>query len=92
MSQREPRYSMDEHARRGTELYEQTIRPLVESGNRGKIVAIDIQTGSYELGDTTRSASEKLLARLPDAEIWYERIGHPAVYHILRLTAIELPR
>jgi hypothetical protein len=92
MSRRDPQYTMDEHARRGTDLYEQSIRQRVEAGNRGKIVAIDIQTGEYEIGDTTRAASERLLARLPDAEIWYERIGYPAVYHILRLTAAEVRR
>jgi hypothetical protein len=41
-----PRYSRDEFSRRGHELYEH-IRPQVEEGNRGKVVAIDIESGAY---------------------------------------------
>ena len=77
---REPRYPPEEHARRGTEIYETIVRPKVEAGNTGKIVAIDIETGEYELGETTLEAAERLMARLPDAEIWSERVGFPAVY------------
>jgi hypothetical protein len=44
MSNPLPRYSKEEHARRGTTLYEQQVRPQVEANNRGKIVAIDVDT------------------------------------------------
>ncbi len=80
MSARESKYTPEEHARRGTEIYERIVRPRVEPGNKGKIVAIDVDTGEYELGDTTLEAAERLLERLPDAEIWSERVGYPAVY------------
>jgi hypothetical protein len=79
MNQRHPRYSKEEFARRGTELYEQKIRPLLEAGNHGKVVAIDIETGDYELGEDSLDASEAIIARSPDAQIWCERIGYPAV-------------
>ncbi len=36
----ELRYSKEEFARRGNEIYEAQIRPQVEEGNHGKIVAI----------------------------------------------------
>jgi hypothetical protein len=38
--QRQRRYSKEELARRGQELYESGIRQQVEAGNHGKIVAI----------------------------------------------------
>lgn len=76
----QPRYSKEEHARRGTELYEQQVRSQVEAGNHGKIVAIDVDTGSFEIADDTVSAAERLLANKPDAQIWCVRIGHPAVH------------
>ena len=47
MTIRQPSYSKDEHARRGTELYEQQIRPQIEAGNEGRIVAIDIDSGAF---------------------------------------------
>jgi hypothetical protein len=36
----QPRYSKEEFARRGDELYETQVREQVEEGNDGKIVAI----------------------------------------------------
>jgi hypothetical protein len=73
---------MEEHARRGTEMYEQQVRPRVEADNYGKIVAIDIDTGDYEIAETGLAASQRLLARHPDAQIWCVRIGHRAVHHL----------
>ena len=49
MAVRKPRYSGDEFARRGGALYESKIRPLVEAGNLGRILAIDIESGDYGL-------------------------------------------
>jgi hypothetical protein len=80
MSVREPKYSKEEHARLGTELYERRIRPVVEVGNRGKIVAIDVDTGEFELAENTLTAITRLMARVPDAQIWMVRIGYPAVH------------
>jgi hypothetical protein len=81
MTVRQPRYSKEEFARRGDEIYESQVRPRVEEGNYGKIVAIDIETGAFEVADDIVTASEHLLARLPDAQTWFIRIGHQAVYH-----------
>jgi hypothetical protein len=77
---RQPRYNKEEHARRGEEIYEHHLRAQLEPDNRGKIVAIDIDTGEYEIATDVISASESLLARLPDAQIWCVRIGHRAVH------------
>jgi hypothetical protein len=79
MTVRQPRYSKEEFARRGTELYEQKVRPLVEAGNRGKVVAIDIETGDFALADDSLDAAHQLIDRNPDAQIWCVRIGYPAV-------------
>jgi hypothetical protein len=47
MAIRQPRYSKEEFAQRGDALYESQIRSQIdEEGDRGKIVAIDIETGS----------------------------------------------
>ena len=74
MTALQPRYSKEEFARRGTEIYEQQVRPLVEDGNQGKIVAIDIETGAFEMAENTLTASERLLTRYPDAQIWCVRM------------------
>jgi hypothetical protein len=76
----ELKYSKEEFARRGNEIYETHVRPQVEEGNHGKIVAIDIETGAFELAKDTMIASDKLLERYPDAQIWRVRIGHKGVH------------
>ena len=80
MNVRQPRLTKEEHARRGTEIYEQQVRPLVEAGNHGKIVAIDVDTAAYEIADDTLTACERMLSRFPDAQIWCVRVGHRAVH------------
>lgn len=81
MTVRQPRYPKEEYARRGNEIYESQVRSQVEEGNHGRIVAIDIETGAFEVADDIVAASDHLLARVPDAQTWFIRIGHRAVYH-----------
>ena len=80
MAVRQPRYPKEEFARRGDEIYENQIRSRVEEGNHGKIVAIDIETGTFELADDTMVAARQLYARVPDAQPWLVRIGYRAVH------------
>ncbi len=80
MAVRQPRYSKEEFAQRGHRLYESTIRSEVEEGNLGRIVAIDIETGAFEVADESLLAAKKLLVRYPDAQIFGIRIGHLAVH------------
>ena len=89
MTVRQPRSSKEEFARRGNESYERQIRPQVEAGNTGKIVAIDIETGAYEVAEDLLTASDRLWARSPDAQPWFVRIGYRAVHRFgpHRLTA-----
>ncbi|NJP08431.1 MAG: hypothetical protein HC866_02280 [Leptolyngbyaceae cyanobacterium RU_5_1] len=84
MGLRQRRYSKEEMAQRGQELYEVGIRQQIEVGNEGKIVAIDIETGEYEVGDSVMAATDRLFERQPDAQPWTLRIGHSAVYHLVR--------
>jgi len=71
----EPRYSKEQFARRGDTIYERDIRPGIEAGHKGEFVAIDIETGAYEADAYELAASDRLLARLPDAQIWLRRVG-----------------
>lgn len=75
-------YSPEETARRGQSIYDRSLRAQLEPQHQGEVVAIDITTEAYEVAENVLEACEKLLARLPDAEIWVVRVGHPAVYHL----------
>lgn len=81
---RQPHLGREEHARLGTAIYEQQVRPQVEAGNQGKIVAIDVETGAFEVAEDTLTASQRLLSRYPDAQIWCVRIGHRGVHRFGR--------
>jgi hypothetical protein len=80
MTVRQPRYSKEEFAQRGDYIYETQIKPQVGADNNGKIVAIDIETGAFEVADTPMVAVDRLYERLPDAQPWVIRIGHRAVF------------
>lgn len=75
MTVRQPRYSKEEFAQRGDEIYEAQVRPKVEAGNHGKIVAIDLETGAFEVDASEIAACNRLEARRPDAQIWIVRVG-----------------
>ncbi|MES1023926.1 hypothetical protein ABN584_13620 [Gloeocapsa sp. BRSZ] len=75
MTIRQPRYSKFFFARRGDEIYETQVRQQVEEGNHCKIVAIDIETGDFEVDQSEIAACDRLEARHPDAQIWIVRIG-----------------
>ena len=73
--------SREETARLGKEIYERDIRQLVEADHRGEVIAIDVGSGSYALGDNAIAASEGLRDQHPDAQVWLMRVGHRALYH-----------
>jgi hypothetical protein len=71
----QPRYSKEEFAQRGDALYESEVRAQVEEGNHGKIVAIDLESGAFEVDPSEIAACDRLEASHPDAQIWMVRIG-----------------
>ena len=82
MSTRAPHYTAQETSDKGDEIYEHKIRADVEDGNRGKVVAIDVESEAFEIGENAIQASDRLLARKPEAEIWFVRIGHRSLHRI----------
>ncbi len=80
MAIRQPRYNKEEFAKRGDLIYQTQIRSQIEADNHGKIVAIDIETGDFEVANSPILAVDKLYERKPDAQPWVIRIGHRAVF------------
>lgn len=78
-----PDLSSEEIAQRGKELYQKHLRDQVETtDNIGKIIAIDLNTGAYEIDKDLIVACDRLKAKHSNAVIWIERIGYDAVYAI----------
>jgi hypothetical protein len=73
------RYSPAEFAEKGTQIYHHIFSMLGVEAD-GKIVAIDIETGEFEIADTTLAAAAKMFERLPSAQLWFERVGAQSVH------------
>ena len=56
------------------------MRSQIEQGNQARIVAINIETGTFEVDDTPMVAVDRLYECQPDAQPWVIRIGHRAVF------------
>ncbi len=77
----EPRLSKEEISRRGEEIYASRLRSQVETEeNIGKLIALDINTGAYEIDDYSLPAADRLRTHFPDAVVYVLRIGYDAVY------------
>ena len=74
------RLTAEEFARRGDEFYEQSVRPRVGPGDDLKFVAIDVETGDFEIDASELAAISRLTARRPDAAVWLRRVGRPYTY------------
>jgi hypothetical protein len=64
------RYNKAEFARRGDALIESKVRPNLMAADEDKFVAIDIETGEYELDKNEMKAINRLRKRVPDPQIW----------------------
>ena len=77
-----PSRPREETARLGGEIYERDIRSQVEADHYGEVVAIDVDSGSWAIGDTVIAATDSLWERNPGAhDIWCLRVGHRALHH-----------
>ncbi len=76
-----PTRPRDEIARLGDKIYERDIRPQVEADHDGDIVAIDVDSGNWAIGDDLLTAAGRLRSqRSQVVNVWSLRIGSRAVY------------
>ena len=72
----------EETARLGDEIYERDIRHQVEVDHHGEVVAIDVDSGNWAIGDNVIAATDRLWTQHPAAyDIWCLRVGYRALYH-----------
>jgi hypothetical protein len=70
-----PRYAKEEFAKRGDAIFERDVRPHLKNEDDNAFVAIDIETGAYEIDASEMAACDRLEARVPDAQVWLRRVG-----------------
>ena len=75
-------YTTEETVRRGREIYEREARAEVEGVHDGEFVVVDVTTGSWEVDAHDVVASDRALAKNPDAVFYFARVGRPAAYRL----------
>ncbi len=71
----------EETARLGDRIYEREIREQVETEHHGEVVAIDVNSGRWAIGENVIAARELLRKRQPQAaDVWLLRVGHRSLH------------
>ena len=74
--------TLDEVARLGGDIFDRQVRPALQPEDDGKFVAIDVETGDYEMDADDYAAVARLRSRKPAADVWLMRAGYPATYRM----------
>ena len=69
-------------AQEGEKIYNSRLKRKLEGKHRGKIIAIDVDSGEYFMGKTVLEAVEKGRQKYPDKIFHVIRVGYPAVHSI----------
>ena len=77
-----PRYTSEEISRRAEQIYDQRIRRAVESGNIGKFLVLDIETGDYEIDENEIAAFDRAETKNPDGARYLIRIGFRSAHRL----------
>ena len=69
---------------------QELIREKVEREHDGEFLVVDVTTGSYEVDESDVAASDRALARNPNALLYFVRVGSPSAYRFgARLSSAE---
>ena len=67
---------------RGKQVYNDRLKGIVEPDHVGKYIVIDVETGEYEIDVSHLAATNRAMARMPDALLYGARIGFPTLGRI----------
>ena len=76
------RLTLDELASLGRDIFDCQVQPALRPEDHGKFVAVDVDTGDYEMDENDHAAVMRLRSRKPAAEIWLLCAGYPTTYRI----------
>lgn len=75
-------------AARGERTFESHVRPKLRPEEDGLFVAVDVETGDFEVHGNRDTAVQTLRERRPTANIWATMIGRPAANETPRAEAV----
>ena len=67
-------------SRKAIAIYEQKYRTQLETSERGKVIAIEVESSKAFLGRTALEAAMKARKEFPDRVFYFIRVGYPAVH------------
>ena len=68
--------------RKAQAIYRKKLKPKLEQKYKGRIVAIDVDSGDYFIGKTVLEAIGRGRRKHPDKIFYAVRIGYPAVHSL----------
>lgn len=71
---------MESNKKRAQELYEK-IKYKVHA-NKGKIVALELDSGEYFIGESLEEAYDKAHEKFPSKKFYFKRIGFKAAFFV----------
>jgi len=80
--------SLEEFGHRADAVYDKYVKSSVSSADAGKFVALDVETGEYEIDADELVAEDRLLELHPGAEVWLTRVGSRTAHRLGRTIEI----
>jgi hypothetical protein len=74
--------TLGELASLGGDVFDRQVRPTLRTEDDGKFVAVDVDSGDFEIEPDDYAAVAFLRARKPAADIWLMRADYRATYRI----------
>lgn len=67
-------------AHKAKTIYNSKYRKKLESTEKGRVVALEVESGEIFLGRTALEAGMKARQKFPDKIFYFIRVGYPAVH------------
>jgi len=61
---------------KAVEIYERKLKKKLEPKYKGKMIAIEVDSGKYFMGDDLDEAGDKAKAAFPDKIFYFKRVGY----------------
>jgi hypothetical protein len=72
----------DRFVARGERIYRQKYKKRLEKTAKGKVIAIEVESGDAFVGDSVSDAAMKALEEYPDQIFYFIRVGARAVHSL----------
>lgn len=75
------RIDKNEFVNKGKKIYKR-LKSELEAKYKGKVIAIDVESGNYVIGEDELNAALNARRLFPDKVFYFIRIGYPVVHKL----------